>query len=86
MKTIIFRIFITAVLTLCVVNISSAEDCKNAEEMLSKTVSKKPDAKTEKNIRTAIAQCPDGPSLYDRAGDYFSHWYNTEGNATFKLE
>jgi hypothetical protein len=40
MKTIIFRIFITAVLTLCVVNISSAEDCKNAEEMLSKTVSK----------------------------------------------
>ena len=86
MKTIIFRIFITAVLTLCVVNISSAEDCKNAEEMLSKTVSKKPDAKTEENIRTAIAQCPNGPTLYDRTGDYFSHWYNTEGNATLRLE
>jgi outer membrane protein OmpA-like peptidoglycan-associated protein len=86
MKTIIFRIFITAVLTLCVVHISSAEDCKNAEEMLSKVVSKKPDAKTEENIRTAIAQCPNGPSLYSRAGDYFSHWYNTESNATFRLE
>jgi len=86
MKTIIFRIVIIAVLTLCVVNISSAEDCKNAEDMLSKAVSKKPDAKSEENIRTAIAQCPDGPALYDRAGDYFSHWYKTEHNATFKLE
>ena len=86
MKTIIFRIFIAAVLALCVVNISSAEDCKNAEEMLSKTVSKKPDAKTEENIRTAIAQCPDGPPLYSRAGDYFSHWYNKESNATLRLE
>ena len=86
MKTIIFRIFITAVLTLCVVNLSSAADCKKADEMLSKAVSEKPDANTEENIRTAIAQCPDGPSLYDRAGDYFSHWYNTESNATFRLE
>ena len=86
MKTIILRIFITVVLTLCVVNISLAEDCKNAEEMLTKAVSKKPGAKTEENIRAAIAQCPDGPSLYDRAGDYFSHWYNTESNATFRLE
>ena len=71
MKTIIFRIFIAAVLTLCVVNISSGEDCKSAEEMLSKVVSKKPDAKTEENIRTAIAQCPAGSSLYSRAGDYY---------------
>jgi outer membrane protein OmpA-like peptidoglycan-associated protein len=86
MKTIIIRIFIAAVLTLCVVNISSAEDCKNAEEMLNKAVLKKPDAKTEESIRTAIAQCPDGPSLYSRAGDYFSHWYNTEDNATLRLE
>jgi outer membrane protein OmpA-like peptidoglycan-associated protein len=86
MKIIIFRIFITAVLTLCVVNISSAEDCKGAEEMLSKVVSKNPDAKTEENIRTAIAQCPGDPSLYSRAGDYFSHWYKTESNATFRLE
>ena len=86
MKTIIFRILITAVLTLCAVNISSADDCKNAEEMLSKAVSKKPDARTEEIIRTAIAQCPDVPTHYDRAGDYFSHWYKTEPNATFKLE
>ena len=86
MKTIIFRIFIAAIFLLCVVNISSAEDCKNAEEMLSKAVSKKPDARTEENIRTAIGQCPDGPSLYDRAGDYYAHWYNSEPNATFRLE
>jgi outer membrane protein OmpA-like peptidoglycan-associated protein len=86
MKTIIFRIVITAVLTLCVVNISSAGDCKSAEEMLSKAVSIKPDTKTEESIRTAIAQCPSGPTLYDRAGDYFSHWYKTEPNATFRLE
>lgn len=86
MKTIIFRIFIAAVLTLCVVNISSGEDCKSAKEMLSKVVSKKPDAKTEENIRTAIAQCPAGSSLYSRAGDYYEHWYNTERNATLKLE
>jgi outer membrane protein OmpA-like peptidoglycan-associated protein len=78
--------FITAVLTLCVVNVSLAGDCKNAEEMIGKAVSIKPDTKTEDNIRTAIAQCPDNPSLYNRAGDYFSHWYKTENNATFKLE
>ena len=72
MKTIIFKIFITAFLTLCVVNISVAGDCENAEEMLGKAVSIKPDFKTEDNIRSAIAKCPDNPSLYDRAGDYFS--------------
>lgn len=86
MKTTIFRIIITIVLTLCVVNISTAENCKIAEEMLSKTVSKKPDFKTEDNIRTALSQCPEESSLYSRAGDYFSHWYKTEPNATFKLE
>ena len=86
MKTSIFRIFIAAVLALCVVNISSAEDCKNAEEMISKAVSTKPDAKTEETIRGAIAKCPDESSLYSQAGDYYSHWYGTESNATFRLE
>ncbi len=86
MKTIVFRIFITAVLTLCVVDISSAGDCKGAEEMLSKVVSKKPDAMAEETIKTAIAQCPDKPSFYNQAGDYYTHWYENEPNATLKAE
>jgi len=84
MKTIKLRFFAAAVLTMCVVNISSAGDCKIAEEILSKAVSIKPDAMTEKNIKTAIAQCPDKPSLYDRAGNYYAHWYENETDAGLK--
>ena len=71
---------------LCIVHISSAQDCKKAEEMIRKAVIKQPDLKTEDNIRAALSQCPDEPSLYSQAGDYYSHWYNTESNATFRLE
>ena len=54
MKTSIFKIFIAVVLALCVVNISLAQDCKKAEEMIHKAVSKQPDFKTEDNIGDRI--------------------------------
>ena len=84
MKTIKPTIVIAVVLVLCVVNISSAGNCKNAEELLSKAVSTKPDAMTEKKIKTAISQCPDNPSLYERAGDYYRQWYENETDEGLK--
>ena len=84
MKTTLIRVFIAVVLTLCVVDMSSAGDCKNAEDMLGKVVSLKPAAVTEKKIKAAIAQCPNKPSLYNRAGDYYTHWYENETDAALK--
>jgi outer membrane protein OmpA-like peptidoglycan-associated protein len=77
---------ITAVLALCVVNISTSGDCKNAEKMIIKNLSKRPNATTEENIKTAIAQCPDRPSFYNQTGDYYRHYYENESNITLKAE
>ena len=84
MKPIKLRIAITVVLALCVANISTAGDCENAEVKLKKALSLKPNARTEKNIQAVLAQCPHQPSLYEMAGDYYSHWYEKETDPGLK--
>jgi outer membrane protein OmpA-like peptidoglycan-associated protein len=86
MKKVISWIFLTAISVLCTAYIASAEDCKNAEEMLNWAVSKQPDAMTEEYIKTAIKQCPSRSSYYKRAGAYYMHWYKKELNPNSKKE
>ncbi len=84
MKTIKLKILLAVVFALCVVNISSAEDCKNAEKLLNKAISLKPDANTEKKINAAIALCPNRASLYETTGDYYSKWFEDETDSGSK--
>ncbi|UCF93037.1 MAG: OmpA family protein [Desulfobacterales bacterium] len=86
MKAFIFIILNAVICMLCAVNISLGENCNNAEEIIGVLVSKPPEAKTEEDIKTAIAQCPDRPSFYKRAGDYYTHWYEREHNTALKTD
>jgi outer membrane protein OmpA-like peptidoglycan-associated protein len=86
MKTTTFRIFSATIFMLSVVSISLAENCENADEMISRTVSKPPNTKTEEHIKTAIALCPNEPSLYKSAGDYYKHWYERAPDSALKTE
>ena len=89
MKVLIIRMGLAAVIALCIVNISLAENCKDANTTIDWAVEKPPAAMTEEYIQMALKQCPDNPDLYHRIAIYYKHWYKTELNpekqATYKI-
>jgi outer membrane protein OmpA-like peptidoglycan-associated protein len=89
MKVLIVRMGLAVVIALCFVNISLAENCKDANTTIDWAVAKPPAAMTEEYIQMALKQCPDNPDLYHRIANYYKHWYKTELNpekqATYRI-
>ncbi len=72
--------------TLFIVSISNADDCKDAETMIDKAFATSPDEMTEQYIEMAVQQCPENAGLFRRIAQCYEKWYKKELNAKNQLK